>query len=158
MTHFPENLEKNKKVVDLSLLFTNLNQNLFNIKKHLGLVLKKIFHVVLCILQINLYKAVSIFCPLPEWIRNIPMFYYYQDLDENLAWLTQKTEELKSNKGNFTFPTNTVHMIEQQSNKKMATHPLFLHQPSPPFTGLFYFCSKPPKWQNFRKVLHLPPL
>ena len=31
------------------------------------------------------------------------MFQYYKDLDENLAWLTQKTEESKYNKGNFTF-------------------------------------------------------
>ena len=28
----------------------------------------------------------------------------YKDLDEKLAWLTQKTEEPKCNKGNFTFP------------------------------------------------------
>ena len=27
---------------------------------------------------------------------------FYKDLDENLAWLTQKTEELKYNKGTFT--------------------------------------------------------
>ena len=27
------------------------------------------------------------------------MFYYYKDLDENLAWLIQKTEESKRNKG-----------------------------------------------------------
>ena len=35
---------------------------------------------------------------------NYIMFQYYKDLDENLAWLTQKTEELKFNKGNFTPP------------------------------------------------------
>ena len=28
-----------------------------------------------------------------------------KDLDENLAWLTQKIEESKHNKGIFTFPT-----------------------------------------------------
>ena len=38
---------------------------------------------------------------------NDAMFYYYKDLDENLAWLTQKTEEPKCNKQNFTFPPNT---------------------------------------------------
>ena len=43
---------------------------------------------------------------------NDAMFQYYKDLDENLAWLTQKTEELKSNKGNFTFPTQRVNMIK----------------------------------------------
>ena len=35
-----------------------------------------------------------------------------KDLDENLPWLTQKTEEPKSNKGNFTFPTHTVNVID----------------------------------------------
>ena len=30
-----------------------------------------------------------------------------KDLDENLAWQTQKTEDPKSNKGNLTFPTHT---------------------------------------------------
>ena len=33
-------------------------------------------------------------------------------MDENLAWLTQKTEELKSSKGNFTFPAHRVDVIE----------------------------------------------
>ena len=40
------------------------------------------------------------------------MFWYYKDLGENLAWLTEKTEEKKSNKGNFTFPTYRVNVIE----------------------------------------------
>ena len=35
------------------------------------------------------------------------MFQYYKDLDENLAWLTQKTEESKCNKPNFTFSPHT---------------------------------------------------
>ena len=35
---------------------------------------------------------------------NDTMFWYYKDLDENLAWLTQKTEEHKSNKRNLVFP------------------------------------------------------
>ena len=42
------------------------------------------------------------------------------DLDENLAWLTQKTVDLKCNKGDLTFPTCTVSMTELESNKKMA--------------------------------------
>ena len=29
---------------------------------------------------------------------------YNKKLDENLVWLTQKTEEPKNNKGNLTFP------------------------------------------------------
>ena len=32
---------------------------------------------------------------------NDAMFQHYKDLDENLAYLTQKTEESKCNKGNF---------------------------------------------------------
>ena len=36
-----------------------------------------------------------------------------KDLDENLAWLTQKIEDLKSNKENLTFPrTHIVNVIE----------------------------------------------
>ena len=48
------------------------------------------------------------------------MFQYYKRLDENLTWLTQKTEELKGNKGNFTFPAQRVKVIELKSNKKVA--------------------------------------
>ena len=44
--------------------------------------------------------------------RNDRMFWYYKDLNENLAWLTQKTEEPKSNKRNFTFPMHIVNVIE----------------------------------------------
>ena len=33
-------------------------------------------------------------------------------MDENLAWLTEKTEEPKGNKGIFTFPTHRVNGIE----------------------------------------------
>ena len=35
---------------------------------------------------------------------NDTTFSYYKDLDENLAWLTKKTEEPKCNKGHFTLP------------------------------------------------------
>ena len=35
-----------------------------------------------------------------------------EELDENLAWQTQKTEDPKSNKGNLTFPPHTVNGIE----------------------------------------------
>ena len=39
---------------------------------------------------------------------NDTMFYYYKDLGENLAWLTQKTKEKKVT----TFPTYKVNVIE----------------------------------------------
>ena len=45
----------------LTLLFTFLHQNLFDIKKHLALALKKIAHVLFCVFQANLNKAVSHF-------------------------------------------------------------------------------------------------
>ena len=41
----------------------------------------------------------------------IPGFTTNKDLDENLEWLTQKTEDPKSNKGNLT-PPPTVNLIE----------------------------------------------
>ena len=49
-------------------------------------------------------------------------------MDDNLEWLTQKTEDLKSNKGNLAFPTHTVNEIELSGNKKVAIPP-FLHDP-----------------------------
>ena len=39
-------VEKNNKAVHLRLLFTYFHQNLFNIKKHISLVLKKCVHVL----------------------------------------------------------------------------------------------------------------
>ena len=33
-------------------------------------------------------------------------------MDENLEWLTQNTEDQKSNKGNLTLPTHTGNVIE----------------------------------------------
>ena len=66
-------------------------------------------------------------------------------MDEDLAWLTQKTEEPKSNKRNF----------EVWSNKKVATaHPSFLHQPHP-FQVYFPFSAEnlvPPTPTPFNEV------
>ena len=105
---FSENVEKNKNVRHLRLLFTYLNQNLSILRNILPWCSKEIVHVVFCILQINLYKALNIFCTLPKWIRNIPNIKTWM----RILHVTQKTEELKSNKGNFTFPTHTADMIE----------------------------------------------
>ena len=33
-------------------------------------------------------------------------------MDDNLEWLTQKTEDPKSNKGSLTFSPRTVNVIE----------------------------------------------
>ena len=43
---------------------------------------------------------------------NNDMFQYNKDLDENLVWFAQKTEESKFNKANFTSPPHTVIVIE----------------------------------------------
>ena len=53
------------------------HQNIFNIKKHLALVLKKIVHVLFYVFQTNLNKAVDTLCKLSEWIRNIQMIEYF---------------------------------------------------------------------------------
>ena len=44
--------------------------------------------------------------------KNDTRFEYNKDLDENHAWLIQKTEDLKSNKGNLTLPTHAVNVVE----------------------------------------------
>ena len=62
------------------------------------MVLKKIVHILFHVFQTNLNKAVNIICKLSEWIK---------DFNENIAWVTQKTEEPKCNKENFTPHTYT---------------------------------------------------
>ena len=58
-----------------------------------------------------------------------------------MAWLNQKTEEPKRNKGNFTFPTyTTVNVIELQSNKKSGNTPYF--NINSPFSVLSPISSK----------------
>ena len=80
-------------------------------------------------------------------------------MDENLAWLTQKTKESKCNKENFTFfPTHAVNAIELWSNKKVATPHLYINPPFqgyPPFLANVLVPPPPPplKWLNFLKVL-----
>ena len=63
-----------------------------------------------------------------------------KDLDENLAWLTHKTEDPKSNKGNLTFPPLTVNVVELNCKviKKVATPPPF-HPPPPISTSTPHF-------------------
>ena len=64
----------------LRFLFIYLRQNLFNIKKHLALVLKKIVHVLNSVFQTNLNKVVNIFCALSEWIRNVQIIQYFSTI------------------------------------------------------------------------------
>ena len=78
-------------------------------------------------------------------------------MDENLAWLTQKTEESKCNKANFTFfSPKTVNFYINQ-----YLHHFYIN-PTAPFQGYCPFLVKclvpsPLKWLNFWKVLRLPP-
>ena len=43
---------------------------------------------------------------------NDTRFQYNKDFDENPAWLTQKTEDPKSNRGKLSFSSYTVNVIE----------------------------------------------
>ena len=54
-----------------------------------------------------------------------------KDLDENLAWLTQKTEDPKSNKGNLTPPPTPPTLIELNCKviKKVATPHFYINPP-----------------------------
>ena len=93
-------MEKNNKAVHLRLVLTYLFQNLFNTKKQFALALKKIVYLLFCVFQTKLNKAVKIFFRLPEWIRNVQIYQVLvkdldENVDENLAWLTQKTEDPK---------------------------------------------------------------
>ena len=106
MTSFPKNVKKKKKVVHLRLLFTYLHQNLFNIRNILPWCLKKITHVVFCVFQTDINKAVNILCTLPEWIRKMQMIQCFSTMKTCMT--NSKAEKWKSNKGNFTFSTHRV--------------------------------------------------
>ena len=76
-----------------------------------------------------------------------------EDLDENHPWLTQKTEDPTSNKGNLTFPhTQYINVIELNCKviKKVAI-------PSPPIST----STPPPLFQVYPPFLgknFVPPL
>ena len=63
-----------------------------------------------------------------------------------------KTEELKSNKGNFTFPTHRVNVIKMWSNKKSGNPHFYIN---PPFQVCHPFLAKnlhTPQLYQFFKV------
>ena len=64
------------------------------------------------------------------------------DLDENLAWQALKTEDQKSNKGNLTFTTHTVNVIELNFKVIKKWQPPVPISTSTPFSGLFPLSSK----------------
>ena len=80
-----------------------------------------------------------------------------KDLDENLPWLTQQTEDPKSDEGNLIFPTHTLNVIELNCKiiKKVATPHFYIN---PPISSL-----SPLSWKKFRTTQFLegptpPPL
>ena len=82
---------------------------------------------------------------------NGTMFYYYKDLDKNLGWLTQKTEEPKSKTLLFLHThTHTVNVIELLSNKKVAT-PHFYFNPPLSFSPLSSRKSGHPPRDSIRR-------
>ena len=111
---FLKNVEKSNKVMHLRLVLTCRFYNIFNTKKHLAWALKKFPFIFLCIpnkvkesSQRFLYTTI-----MDQKCTNDIRFSHNKNLDQNLAWLTQKTEEPKSNKGNLTFPSHIVNMTE----------------------------------------------
>ena len=60
------------------------HQNIFNMKKHLVLVLKKNVCALFCVFQTNLNKAVDTLCKLSEWTRNIKMIQCFNTIK---AWM-----------------------------------------------------------------------
>ena len=88
-----------------------------------------------------------------------------EDLNENLAWLTQKTEDPKSNKGNLTFPPHTVNMIKLNckviENGNPPPLPHFYINPPPHFKVYPSFLAKklyPPPSDSIFGRSYPPPL
>ena len=83
-----------------------------------------------------------------------------QDLDENLAWLTQMTEESKCNTANFTFFPHTQYM---QLNCKVIRKwqlPSPISISTPLFQGYLPFLAKflvPPEYQTSYPIPPPPP-
>ena len=76
-------------------------------------------------------------------------------MDENLEWLTQNTEDPKSNKGNLTFSRHTVNGLNCKVIKKWQPPPP-ISTSTPPFSGLSPLFSKkfrtpPPSDSIFRR-------
>ena len=69
--------EKKKQGSALRLLFSYHHQNLFSIKKHL-------VHVLFCVFQTKLNKAVNILCTLSEWMRNVQVIQCFSTIK---AWM-----------------------------------------------------------------------
>ena len=68
-----KDVEKNNKAVHLRLVQTYFSKIFSILRNTLPWHSKKIVHILFCVFQTKLNKAVNIFCRLPEWIRNVQM-------------------------------------------------------------------------------------
>ena len=87
-----------------------------------------------------------------------------KDLDENHVWVSQITEDPKGIEGTLLPPsTHTVNVIELHCKVIKKWQPP-ISTSTPSLSGLSplsnkTFCTPPPKWLNFWKVISpLPPL
>ena len=90
--------KKNNKARHVRSFFTYLHQNLFNIKKHLDLVLKKICRCIFLCIPNYFNKAVNIFCKRPEWIRNMQMIQCFSTIETWMRILHDLLKRLKNQK------------------------------------------------------------
>ena len=104
---------------------------------------KKTVHLLFCVFQFKLNKGVNFFCRLPEWIRNKKMIQGFRTrLGRECGWkpcmANSKDWRFEDPKGNLTFPTHTVNVIELNCKvvKKWQAPHFYINPPFqvyPPF-------------------------
>ena len=138
----------------LTLVLTNLFWNLFNTQKHFALALKKVVHLLFCVFQTKLNKAVSIFCRILEWIRNVQMTLGFG----TRLWWEHEWYSCMANSKDWRSKKVNVVELNCKVVKKVATPHFYINPPLfkfiPPFSQKKFI---PPKWFNFWKVLPPPP-
>ena len=107
----------------LRLVLTYLFWNIFNTEKHFALALKKIVHLLFFVFQTKLNKAVSIFCRLPQWIRNVQMI---PGISTRLWW-EPGWKSCMANSEDWRSKNVNVIELNCKVVKKVATSP-FLHR------------------------------
>ena len=120
---------------------------------------KKLVHLLFCVFRTKLNKAVSIFCRLPEWIRNVLMIARFST---RLGWECGWKCCMANSKDWRSENLNAIE-LSCEVVKKVATPPISTSTPPPhPSTAPFqvyppilakHFVPPPPKWLNFWKDL-----
>ena len=126
---------KNNKAVHLTLVLTNLFWNLFNTQKHFALALKKIIHLLFCVFQTKLNKAVSIFCRILEWIRNVQMIPGFS----RRLWWEHGWNSCMGNSKDWRSKKVNVIELNCKVVKKVATPHFYIN---PPFSSLSLLSHK----------------